>query len=95
MERKCPFSPVGTRIQTEHVPLHVNTGKVISIDYSETITSEAIEWVIKLDSQRLPPEGFAHFQEWLNLSSAHMDAFKKAATAWGELDGLADAPMLT
>lgn len=74
--------------------LRVKTGNVISIENSETITSEAVEWVIKLDGQRLPPKEFAHFKAWLKLSSAHMNAFKKAATAWGELDGLADAPML-
>lgn len=67
---------------------------IIDLDTAGNITAEAIQWVVKLDGQRLPSREFADFQAWLGLSTAHEDAFRKAANTWGNLDILAEAPTL-
>ena len=52
------------------------------------IESEAQDWITQLDKGRPSREELNEFQEWLNRSPYHKDAFKVAAAAWIGMDRL-------
>lgn len=52
------------------------------------IGAEARAWVVQLDGTRPTRQERREFREWLNRSPSHRQAFREAASAWHELDGL-------
>ena len=50
------------------------------------IESEAQEWVIALDGESATEHTLNEFRAWLRRSPLHRQAFRQAASVWGELD---------
>lgn len=53
------------------------------------VTAEAQAWLIQLDGGRPSRQALAEFREWLSRSPLHRAEFRRAASAWNGLDGLA------
>src|SRR5688572_22611201 len=56
----------------------------------EAIQVEASSWLVRVDSEDMRDVELDEFLEWLNRSPLHQDAFRRAVTAWHELDQLSN-----
>ncbi len=69
-------------------------GDVVNIGDSESPSMEEIDWVIKLDGQRLSAEEFARFRAWYGETPSRAENFSRIAAVWRDLDMLSEVPML-
>jgi len=69
-------------------------GDVVNIGDSESPSMEEIDWVIKLDGQRLSAEEFARFRVWYGETPSRAENFSRIAAVWRDLDILSEVPML-
>lgn len=62
----------------------MNASQPTGID--DTVSDEALYWVIELDAGDVSPEDNARFIRWLNQSPAHREAFERLRSKWQQID---------
>ena len=62
----------------------MNASQATGID--DTVSDEALDWLIEFDAGDVSPEDNARFIRWLNQSPAHREAFESLRSKWQQID---------